>query len=189
VPQATTYQIQVSKDPTFSTYLIDSELYGTTYTPASPLPSEGIWYWRVAGLTLAGQIGRWSEIRYFVFDVTPPEPPVLVSPADLAAPLGTPVFTWTASAGASGYQFAYDDNSDFSSPVFITPDGIEVPGAVITSTSYQPPTITPGILYYWRVRSVDLAGNWSASWSARSRSFRNRHYRLRRFWPPRRLEH
>jgi hypothetical protein len=165
VSGAATYLIQVSQDPSFSSNAVDSETYNTDYTLTSPLPSEGIWYWRVAGLTPTGQTGTWSEIRYFSYDITPPEPPVLNSPADLAAPLGTPVFTWFASSGAAGYQFEYDDSNDFSSPVFISPDGVDVSGTVISSTNYTPPAITAGIRYYWRVRAVDAAGNWSAGWS------------------------
>lgn len=83
--------------------------------------------------------------------------PTLTSPEDNATVDGTPTYSWQSIFGATAYRFQYDDNDDFSSPVFTSGD--------LTGTSFSPPTQAAGV-YYWRVKARDAGKNWS-EWSTR----------------------
>jgi hypothetical protein len=81
---------------------------------------------------------------------------------------GTPIFSWIQPAGAAQYQFEYDNNDDFSSPVYVSPDGSISGLAAITAPNFRPPAMVPAVPYHWRVRACDAAGNWG-DWSAARR--------------------
>jgi len=82
--------------------------------------------------------------------------PVLSAPAD-GAEVATqqPLLSWLPVAGAAGYD------------VQLHPaDPALAPAARVSASSYTPPApLDVGVIYYWRVRAVDAAGNLS-SWSA-----------------------
>jgi hypothetical protein len=58
VPGASSYQIQVDDDDDFSSAEVDSEVSGTSFTPATPL-AAGSYHWRVRADTDCGH-GAWS---------------------------------------------------------------------------------------------------------------------------------
>lgn len=150
-----TYQLDISKVPTSATRV--QRFYGTprvlSYT-ATALPN-GVYYWRVRALNLNRVAGPWSTYRSFTVDATPPAAPVLRSPANAASVTRTPPFTWLASATAKRYQFQYDNDADFSSPLYTF---------ALSTLTHTPPAMTSGT-YSWHVRAKDAAGNWSA-WSS-----------------------
>src|SRR5690606_26807385 len=49
VPDATRYRVQVSQSPSFTTTLVNSITYNTTFTELTELP-VGTLYWRVQGM-------------------------------------------------------------------------------------------------------------------------------------------
>jgi len=55
-------------------------------------------------------------------------------------------------------MFRYDNNADFSSPVYTS--------TTLTTTSHTLPAMTAGV-YYWQVRARDAAGSRSALSTAR----------------------
>jgi hypothetical protein len=63
-------------------------------------------------------------------------------------------------AMATRYQVDVDDTSDFSSRVVVD--------ALVTTTSFKPPTALPQGMYFWRVQAVDAAGNVSGESAART---------------------
>ena len=152
-------QVQITSDPSFYYLNIagqnNIDVPAGTFSIDSPEKSEKTYYWRVRALDGLKIPGLWSEIRSFVVDITPPSTPVLSSPSDNLSSLVTPKYTWKASTGATIYQFEYDDNSDFSSPIYNSGN--------LTTLTHQPPTQALGT-YYWHVRAGDAAGNWSP-WS------------------------
>ena len=63
VPGASAYQIQVDDDEDFVSAVIDSEVPGTSFAPATPLPA-GSYHWRVRADTDCGH-GAWSPAWSF----------------------------------------------------------------------------------------------------------------------------
>src|SRR4029077_6673967 len=85
-----------------------------------------------------------------------PAVPTLSSPDDNAAtPDTTPAFSWAAATDPDGdtvtYDIQVDNDSDFSSPLSLSPTSTGLSG-----TSYTPTTtLTAGTTYFWRVRAND----------------------------------
>ena len=136
------------------------------YSPSIDLTGDGAWYWRVKAIDSAGVSSSWSSNGVYILDTVPPEPPILYFPGENATPLGIPTFSWLAATGANAYQFEYDDNNDFSSVLFTSPDGSDPSQPVITANSYKPVTFPVGVEIFWHVKSRDAAGNWSMDWSS-----------------------
>jgi len=167
VTGAVGYEFQLSATGTFSSSVLTGNV--TSYTPPVSLDQQGKYFWHVRALNAKNEPGTWSPVWNFSLDTVPPEAPVLTAPAeDALLPVGTPVFSWKAPFGASAYQFEYDNDADFSSPVYTSPDGSISGLAVITLTSVKPPAMAPAVPYYWHVRARDAAGNWG-DWSTARR--------------------
>ena len=157
------YQVQISKSSTFSILEQDQILdQGVLTYTTSTLP-EGIHYWRVRGIDSVGVNGAWSAYRYFTVDTVPQAIPVMVSPANGAIQLTTiPKLTAKSVTGAKYYQFQVDDTEDFVDPSV----------DVMKTTYYYTLTSAQALPFgtaWWRVQSVDAAGNVSG-WST-PRSF------------------
>jgi len=95
------------------------------------------------------------------FSVPPPPTavpavPTLGSPANSAVGQSLNLtFTWNAASTATSYDFQISTLSDFSSTV--------ISQVGLTTTSYVASGLTPGKLYYWRVRAKNVVGisDWS----------------------------
>ena len=87
---------------------------------------------------------------------TAPPTPTLLTPVNNAGQSDTtPTFTWSPVVDAEGdavtYEIQVDNNSDFSSPVVLSPTATALSTATYTPTT----TLTAGTTYFWRVRSSD----------------------------------
>src|SRR6185436_6696594 len=116
---------------------------------------DNTYYWRVRAKTALNLFGVYTATMRFTVDTTPPPfPPNRTAPLDNAITnLPRPVFTWSPATQANRYVIEIDDESSFNNPLFHT--------ATVTTTSYALPTSTylwQGI-YYWRVWTMDAAGN------------------------------
>jgi hypothetical protein len=101
-----------------------------------------------------------DDVRFYGYLSAPPVPPALASPANGATDQPTTVtHIWNASAGAAQYRLQVSQDSTFTSTVF--------DDSTIASTSRVVGPLSPGTLYYWRVRGKNGAGvsPWSAPWS------------------------
>jgi hypothetical protein len=155
VPYGDTYEIQIDHSSSF-TLPVEQTANGLSlgYT-ATPL-TDGVKYWRVRAINVNHEAGAWTTARKIIIDTLPPLPPVLRLPANGATVHGTPTFSWLASATATAYQFAYDNDVDCSSPLYTSP--------FLSVLSHKPPLMAVGT-YNWCVKARDPAGNWS-NWSA-----------------------
>ena len=153
VAGAATYHLQVADNAGFSPNIIDiTGITATTFTPASALP-EGTIYWRVRSRDAAGQSGAFLAPDTFVIDTTAAGVPVVVPVTPDPTNNARPTLAWSAVTGAASYRVLVSKTSGFSAP-FID--------EIIATLTYQPASDLPEGVVYWRVASLDAAGNQSA---------------------------
>lgn len=158
----TSYTLQVSTDPTFTTVTLN--LPGLTSSQyvlsGGQLSPSTYYYWHVAAINSGGT--TWSERWSFNTVPAPPPAPVLNSPANGATGVSvTPLLNWNdVPVGSVTYQVQLSTDPNFGSTL------IDESG--LTVSQYQ---VGPGILsglsqYYWRVRATNAGGNgnWSIVW-------------------------
>ena len=91
--------------------------------------------------------------------------PALLSPANNAATSGQPTLDWSdSSPGLDHYEVQLSTNQYFTAVLG------RGRGGRTSASMYTPEVALPVGVYYWRVRAVNTAGQFS-NWSS-SRSFR-----------------
>ena len=155
-PADVRYQLQVAKNNTFASPLVDtSSLTLSIYPFTSSLDPNTTYYWHVRAFNIAGSASAWSATWSFN---TAPLPPILSSPAD-----GThnrnlrPTFTWSDpnSPGVTGYTIQISKDSGFASILIANTS---------SATSFTPSAGLPiATKLYWRVRVNGPNG--SSFWS------------------------
>jgi len=154
----TRYQIQIDNNSDFSSPVITAASKTTSYVPTTAL-GNGVFYWHVRARATDGLWGAWSSARSLNVDRAKPAAPTLVSPAkaETIAATNQPTFDWSDVADANQYEIQIDDIATFASPLVTAP---------VSSSTYNGTIFVNGT-YYWRVRSIDLAGNiggWTSYW-------------------------
>jgi hypothetical protein len=134
-----------------------------SYSPTVNLPANVPIYWRVRAN--GTNTSAWTSASFT--SPNPPGSPGLSSPASNAIVYTyTPLLKWNASsipAGApalASYHLQFDDDADFSSPLYDQ--------AGLTERTFTvPDPISANQKFYWRVKAVNVAGQYSA-WSSRA---------------------
>ncbi len=120
--------------------------------PASQPLGNGILYLTVTALDRNNNESTMSNI----ISVTAPENPVLVFPADNASfQPDTIILKWNKVLNASFYHLQVSDDSTFST-LFLDEN-------LITDTSYVLTGMSGQVKYFWRVNSLNIAGEGSYS--------------------------
>ena len=120
----------------------------------------------IAGNTMSYGAGRsdiWLIRMAPDVGIDTPSVPVLINPdSGIAINYNTPTFIWHRSTGGTGgisyYTLQYTND-----PSFISADSVNTADTTVTS-----PIALSDTIYYWRVQSIDSAGNksdWSSIWS------------------------
>lgn len=131
--------------------------------------TEGAWQFGVQSVSASGDVSAWVESAPLTYDKTAPTGLENLSPADgtHSTTAGLTQITWKAASDLNGpVNYYYESslssatNSDrsFVSPVYQS--------GALTSTSIPTPN-TPEGVYYWHVRAVDAANNytaWTGAW-------------------------
>jgi hypothetical protein len=154
--RATSYRLQVATDTAFGVPFANDPAAVSPYR-LTGLATNTTYYWRVNASNIGGT-GPWSTRWYFVTRPGVMDVPVLVSPAQGATGVATPVgLVWRATASALNYKVQISTNPGFSANV----DSL----SGITDTFVTPASISYNTLYYWRACAVFSGGqgNWSAS--------------------------
>ena len=147
---ANTYILQLDENPSFSSVNYQVETSSTSHT--LPPILDGTHYWRVRAKDLAGNLGSWSSVRYFIQDDTPPGSPILSTPVDgTITNDNTLYFSWGVVTTAVQYHLQIDETITFSSPINYYTSG----------TSISPPALGQGV-WYWRVQAKDSLNNWGS---------------------------
>ena len=166
VTGATAYTLQFARDKAFKQPAVDGqEVTGTSVTISS-FPAKTTIYWRVAGLFgpppgKPGQpepmlacpvyimLGPWSAVWSFTTPAAPPPPPLtaptLTAPATGSTVTNPVTFSWTAVAGATGYEIQFAKDKAFKQIAG---------GQPVSGTSVPGPKFPAGVTLYWRVAAV-----------------------------------
>src|SRR5690606_18831029 len=152
------YNLQISEDTTFSILAYHADdIDSTSHTITENLTPGKTYYWQVRTKTTAPEAyGEFSEYESFTVNAAGFEAPVPY----LSYPVGgatvytaNPVLYWyVTTTGADHFDLEVDDDSTFLTP--------EVQAADLDSLKYTVVTsLTPGKVYYWRVRSYNFNSN------------------------------
>ena len=159
VSGAAYYQLQISTSTTFSTYVVNTRVYATTYTSTVALLANMTYHWRVRAIGSFGT-GDWASASFTT--PNPPPAPGLLTPASNALVTDTtPTFDWkdvTAPIGTTldHYQIQVATDAAFTAPL--------VDADVVLSTFTPLNEFDPNMKYFWRVRAVNTLGHMGA-WS------------------------
>ncbi|MFT5819688.1 MAG: hypothetical protein ACI8ZM_000913 [Crocinitomix sp.] len=122
---------------------------------------EGMYFWGIKGVNITGSSPY--TYRQINADLTAPNSPELVSPADLIAhPIADPItLKWSTGIDPGFINSPVVSTVEISStPTFI--DFVEFIAITTDSLVYTFPSIGD---YYWRVKADDTAGNFSEFYS------------------------
>ena len=149
-PGATSYRLQVSTSQTFATTVFDdSTLTAASQTMSGLLPGT-TYYWRVSAKSSQGT-SAYSSVRSFATVSGIPAAPVLVSPANAATGVTTPLtLTWAASTGAASYRLQVSADQNFGTTFYND--------STLTGTSQVVNGLAASTTYYWRVNAKNSSG-------------------------------
>jgi hypothetical protein len=155
------YRIQISTTQSFASFVANAETVDTLYQARDLIPNR-TYYWRVRSSNSGGD-GAWSPTFLFVtVNAATTSSPILSLPGNDAIDLTSPLqLVWQPTTGATSYRVQLSLNADFESRV------IDTTGVV--STFYIIPELLNSERYYWRVSSINQAGE--SAWSE-TRTFR-----------------
>lgn len=149
-PAATSYELQLSIDSGFISFVADEKGLKNTQLQMFGLTDNAQFFWRVRARNAVGA-GKWSPLRSFTTGVSASAAPLLLLPEDGAGDI--PVqqnLTWQAAVDAQSYHLQVSTLSDFSS--------LKIEQSQINGTSYQLSALDNAIQYYWRVRGENVSG-------------------------------
>ena len=145
VNSATSYSLQVSTSPSFTSTVVNVGTTSNTYTSTTTLNCNSTYYWRVKAST-DDQESDWSEIWNFIYTLNNTVIPSLITPSDNSY-IATinPDFIWEEVSCATSYTLQLSTNPSFTDFVVNT---------VLTANSYTCTTdLDENTTYYWRVKA------------------------------------
>ncbi len=158
---ATSYTLQVSADPSFSSFIYNQSGIINTNRQVTGLNNLTNYFWRVRAANGSGTSGWSDPVWSFKTKAASLAAPLLSLPTNMAASVSTsPTFVWIASSGAASYTLQISTDNAFSALTFNQSD--------ISTTNIQVTGLNSFTVYYWRVRAVNNLGvsDWSTpSWS------------------------
>jgi len=166
VDGASFYQIQVSANPAFSSFSVNTRTSATSYTHSVSLIANRLYYWRVRAIGSFGY-SDWASSSFTT--PNPPGAPTLVSPSTNGLVTDyTPLFNWndvTVPAGTIFDHYQIQVASDVAFTTLLHDESVVI-------SEFTPLTeFPPNTRNYWRVRAVNTLGHvgaWSAVWNFRA---------------------
>jgi len=153
IPEAISYNLQVSNDPLFNGYLVNFSGISNTSYQLNSLTKSNTYYWRVNANNSSGT-SNWSET--WNFTTINLSIPVLTYPSINEVNVSlNPALSWNNISDAISYNLQVSNDPSFAS-FFVNVSGI-------TNTSYQLNNLSNETVYYWRV-SANYS-NGTSDWS------------------------
>lgn len=151
------YRIEYSQDPSFNVYTVYAALTSHEFEHTSSL-ADGTWYARIVAKDAAGNTSAASQIGSVAIDTvapTAPGKPVVGSPASVNRPMVSWVMATDSGLGLGvpAYRLQWSKSPVFSGTVYST---------TTTAASHTLTTALADGAWYFRVQSIDAAGNLSA---------------------------
>jgi hypothetical protein len=160
------YRVFLTNDPTFDTYY-DSGWVDTENWEYGGELGESEWYWKVKARDNAGNEGGFTSDINFRIDMTSPNIPDLLLPANNENTNdNTTLLDWTETGDISApvvYCVWIARDNEFTDNV--------IDSGWITDDFWSVASELDDNLYYWHVRSMDNGGNLSSDYSI-TREFR-----------------
>jgi large repetitive protein len=154
VPDATAYDVQLSRTADFSTTLATASTVNTAYVPVVELPVGEVW-WRVRAKS-GSAVTEWTGSSVDRANAAAPVP-VRPESGQAFTPPTTPLFSWQPVAGATSYTVQTSTDPAFTDPALVAENKQRTTAAYLTTY--------PGVgEYYWRV-SAELSTGYRTSWS------------------------
>jgi fibronectin type 3 domain-containing protein len=152
VSGATFYEYELDDNSSFTSPLTDTTSGLSDNT--GNLLGGTVYYWRVRAGNSAGYTS-WSTVFTFSTIYPPASAPSLISPIDntVNVSIAGTTLQWSSVSGSTFYEYQFDDNASFSSPVSDT----------TSSLTDNTGNLLAGTVYYWRVRAGNSAGY--SAWS------------------------
>jgi endoglucanase Acf2 len=155
---ATSYRLQIARDRNFTALVFNNNLSASAYL--TTLPPATLFFWRVRPNFPNNRTGGWSRVRHFETPNPPSVPTPLAPPYCVMAASNKPTLDWGDSApGLDHYEVQISTSETFASVL-----GRGQGGRAYISQYTPEVALAPGT-YYWRVRAVNAAGQFS-QWSA-----------------------
>jgi hypothetical protein len=150
---ATSYQVQIARDTTFATTVLDQAGVTRTSLDVGVLQDSTSYNWRIRAIN-SGGASPWSVSWSFTTQRSAPPVPVALSPADGAVmvPIATRL-SWSTAPGASSYDVQVAEDTAFT----MISDSSTVTSIDISGLHHC-------TRHVWRLRSV--AGMRRSAWSA-----------------------
>lgn len=163
VPYGFRYEVQVSRSSTFSVLLQDEILSEGLSTIDASTNGDGKYYWRVRAINQNGERGSWSSSRYFTLDTVSPVTPQMITPLNGATvSTSIPKLLVSTVTGVKYYRFQVSIDDNFATLL------VDVNKTTNYYTLLKSQALPMGTVY-WRIQTIDAAGN-ASSWSG-PRSF------------------
>lgn len=176
---ASAYELQISPDEFFNAPIGGTRVVNSTSFSPSPSLPAGSYYWRVRGLSTSqvAEPSPWSDVWVFTRAWPASDPSTrprgteatdafaqvqLLSPANADyTTMREPAFSWDPQREAAMYEFNVGTDENFSPATYstcFTNHTVVSPYSRIkpdSSKMCNPAKLSPGGVYFWRVRAVD----------------------------------
>ncbi|MFA6570676.1 MAG: T9SS type A sorting domain-containing protein, partial [Bacteroidota bacterium] len=152
---ASNYQLQVSRNQTFSTTIIDQPIITSTFYTYTGLGGNDTLFWKVIA---KGPGNTSNSSSVFKFRLVPPVPQRIYPENNVQYVPTSCTISWTGLSQAIIYHLKIADNAGFANPV--------INDSSISTLSLAVNNLKSSTKYYWQIRSGrnGCYGDWSSSW-------------------------
>jgi hypothetical protein len=156
VAGAVTYNVDIATDPKFVNLVGGNSLQtaSNSLSPAAPLVTGTLYYWRVTPLDAERHEGKRSAAHSFRWSWPTG---TATSTTDLVADspnyFSDPQLSWSPVKGAARYELDVNFDSSFA------PGSRVCCSDTTIATSYSSQKLLNNNTYYWRVRAIDVNGH------------------------------